>query len=114
MESNTHSSPGGRSDGRPDPLAVLTADMDELDAQDLAGLSDAALTQQLLQLRRLVDRLEGQWLKGLAEVDARGAAGLSKGSRWARSSAGCATDSTSAPGPRPASCAPPEPCFVVR
>jgi Domain of unknown function (DUF222) len=79
MESNTHSSPGGRSDGRPDPLAALTADMDELDAQDLAGLSDAALTQRLLQLRRLVDRLEGQWLKELAEVDARGAAGAEQG-----------------------------------
>ena len=72
MESNTHSSSGGRSGGRANPLAALTADMDELDAQDLTGLSDAALTEQLLQLRRLVDRLEGQWLKELAEVDARG------------------------------------------
>jgi Domain of unknown function (DUF222)/HNH endonuclease len=35
--------------------------------------------ERVLQLRRLVDCLEGQWLKELAEVDALGAAGAEQG-----------------------------------
>ena len=35
--------------------------------------------ERVLVLRRLVDRLEGQWLKELAGVDARGAAGAEQG-----------------------------------
>ena len=49
--------------------------MDELAAKDLDGLNDVALAERVLTLRRLVDRLEGHWLKELAAVDARGAAG---------------------------------------
>jgi Domain of unknown function (DUF222)/HNH endonuclease len=49
--------------------------LDGLAAEELDGLSDAALSEQVLQLRRLGDRLEGHWLKELAAVDARGAAG---------------------------------------
>jgi hypothetical protein len=39
------------------------------------GLNDVALAERVLTPRRLVDRLEGHWLKELAAVDARGAAG---------------------------------------
>jgi Domain of unknown function (DUF222)/HNH endonuclease len=63
----------------PDGLAALTADVDGLAAQDLDGLSDAALAEYALQLRRLLDRLEGHWLGGLALLDARGAAGADHG-----------------------------------
>ena len=73
MDSNTHSSPQlGR---RPGGLATLAAAINELATQDLDGLNDVALAERVLTLRRLVDRLEGHWLKELAAVDARGAAG---------------------------------------
>jgi hypothetical protein len=49
--------------------------MDQLATQELDGLPDAARAERVLRLRRMVDRLEGQWLKELAEVDGRGAAG---------------------------------------
>jgi len=77
MNSNTHSTqdPGGRLDG----LAVLAAAVDGLAAQELNRLSDAALAEQVLALRRLVDRLEGHWLQQLAAVDGRGAAGADQG-----------------------------------
>jgi hypothetical protein len=73
MGSNTHSirPPSRESDG----LAALAAVADELAAQDLDRLGDAVRAERVLGLRRLVDRLEGQWLKELAGVDARGAAG---------------------------------------
>jgi hypothetical protein len=58
-----------------DGLAVLTAALDELDGQDLNSLSDAIRAARVPALRRLADRLEGQWLKELAGVDAHGAAG---------------------------------------
>ena len=65
MDSNTHS----------DRLAALTAAVEDLTGEDLDGLADATLADDELQLRRLLDRLEGHWLKGLATLDARGAAG---------------------------------------
>ena len=73
MDSNTHSTqpPSRGSDG----LAALAAVADELAAQDLDRLGDAVRAERVLVLRRLVDRLEGQWLKELAGVDAHGAAG---------------------------------------
>jgi hypothetical protein len=73
MDSNTHST--GRSDGRSEGLAGLAAAVDDLAAQDLEGLADSVRAERVLELRRLVDRLEGQWLKELAGVDAHGAAG---------------------------------------
>ena len=73
MESNTYSTQPARR--RPDGLAALAAEVDNLLAQDLDGLSDVARAERVLGLRRIVDRLEGQWLKELAGVDARGAAG---------------------------------------
>jgi hypothetical protein len=69
MDSNTHSS------GRPDRLASVVAADEELAAEDLDRLTDAALAEEVLALRRLLDRLEGQWLRRVAAVDARGAAG---------------------------------------
>ena len=53
--------------------------VDGLVAQDLDGLSDTAQAEGVRALRRLVDRLDGQWLKELAAVDARGAAGAEEG-----------------------------------
>jgi hypothetical protein len=73
MDSNTHSS------SRPDRLAALAAAVDGLAAQDLDRLGDAALAEQVLQVRRQLDRLEGQWLRALAAVDGRGAAGAEHG-----------------------------------
>jgi hypothetical protein len=53
--------------------------VDKLAAQDLDGLPDAILAEQVVALRCLLDRLEGQWLRGLAAVDGRGAAGADQG-----------------------------------
>jgi len=77
MNSNTHSIRpyGGQPDARRDGLAALAEAVDELAAQDLDGLADSVRAERVLELRRLVDRLEGHWLKELAGVDARGAAG---------------------------------------
>ena len=61
--------------GPPDDLALLAAAADRLAAKDLDQLSDVARAERVLVLRRLLDRLDGQWLKELAGVDARGAAG---------------------------------------
>jgi uncharacterized protein DUF222/HNH endonuclease len=76
---NTNTSSTTSSSGRPGRLAALTAAVDELAAQDLDGLTDAALAEQVLALRRLADRLEGHWLQQLAAVDGRGAAGAEEG-----------------------------------
>jgi Domain of unknown function (DUF222)/HNH endonuclease len=81
MESNTHSSPGAGPGGRSERLASLAAVLDELATEDLTGLGDTALVEQTLELRRLVDGLEGCWLQRLAAVDARGAAGAEQGVR---------------------------------
>jgi hypothetical protein len=66
-----------------DDLATLTAAIDRLAARDLSGLSGAVRVQRVLALRRLLDRLEGQWLKELAAVDACGAAGADQGIQFA-------------------------------
>jgi hypothetical protein len=81
MDSNTHSTgrPAGRAIRRPDRLASLAAAVDELATEDLDRLNDAAVAEQVLELRRLVDRLEGHWLQRLAAVDGRGAAGADQG-----------------------------------
>ena len=65
--------------GAPAGLGALAAAVDELVDQDLDRLGDAALAEQVLALRGLVDRLEGQWLRALAAVDGRGAAGAEHG-----------------------------------
>jgi hypothetical protein len=81
MNSNTRSPEGWeRPPGNPpDNLAALEALVDDLAAQDRDRQPDAALAEQVRRLRRLLDRLEGQWLGDLAAVDGRGAAGADQG-----------------------------------
>jgi hypothetical protein len=81
MDSNTHSTqpPHRPPDRCPEELADLVAVLDRLEAEDPDRLSDPAVTDYVLALRQLVDRLEGQWLRTLAVVDARGAAGAEDG-----------------------------------
>ena len=69
MDSNTHST------REPDRLASLVAANQELAAEDLDQLADPALTQDTARLEQLLDSLQGQWLRRVAAVDARGAAG---------------------------------------
>jgi hypothetical protein len=73
MNSNTHST------GGPDGLGAVVAELQELAAQDIGGLPDAAWAERILTLRGLADRLEGHWLAELAAIDARGAAGADQG-----------------------------------
>ena len=85
MDSNTYSTRPPA--GRPGRLAALAAAVDGLDAEDGNGLSDVVRAEEVLVLRGLVDRLEGQWLKELAGVDARGAAGAEQGVQMASTAA---------------------------
>jgi Domain of unknown function (DUF222)/HNH endonuclease len=86
MDSNTHSTPplagqpAGRSAGWPadppvGPPDALAAVLDRLAAEDLDRLSDTALNQDLGRLQRQLNSLQGQFLRRLAALDARGAAG---------------------------------------
>jgi hypothetical protein len=68
----------------PDRWAALEAVVDDLAAQDRDRLTDAALAEGVLRLRRLLDRLEGQWLQHPAAVDGRGAAAATSAVRTAR------------------------------
>jgi len=63
----------------PEGLGPLAAAVDALAGQDLAGLPAAEAAERVLVLRGLLERLEGQWLRELAAVDARGAAGAEQG-----------------------------------
>ena len=65
--------------GLPAGLEGLAAAINGLAASDPNQLSDALLAGEVLALRRLVDQLEGAWLRRLAAVDARGAAGAEHG-----------------------------------
>jgi hypothetical protein len=76
MDSNTHSTQPPQRSGR---LAALAAANQGLADQDLDQLADPALADDLLELRQLLDGLEGQWLRRLATIDARGAAGADQG-----------------------------------
>jgi len=76
MDPNTHSA-------RPDRLGSLAAARQALAAEDLDQLADTALAEDLLDLRQQLDGLEGQWLRRLAVVDARAAAGAEQGERAA-------------------------------
>jgi hypothetical protein len=69
MGSNTHSAK------QHDRLAALVAANQELAAEDLDQLGDTALAADTVRLQRLLDSLQGQWLRRVAAVDARGAAG---------------------------------------
>ena len=84
MDSNTYSTgPAGK-------LTALLTAVDELADQDPDHLADLVLAAQARELRWALDRLEGHWLRTLATVDARGAAGAEEGlqaastARWLR------------------------------
>src|SRR5918999_3621604 len=86
MISNTHSMrrPGRRPDERATlGLTTLAAAVDELAAQDLNRLPDAVGAERVLELQRLLGRLEGHWLQELATADVRGAAGAELGEQAA-------------------------------
>jgi Domain of unknown function (DUF222) len=75
MDPNTHSIPTSAA------LDRLAAVVQELATQDLDALPDGEAAQRVLLLRRLLDGLEGHWLRELAGVDGRGAAGAEAGSK---------------------------------
>src|SRR5512133_2747128 len=107
MDSNTHSVRPVAS------LTVLAAVVNDLAAQDLDGLADAVRAERVLVLRRLVDRLEGQWLNDLAGVDARGAAGAEDGIQVGSTAAGSGPASTQVPAPPAVGFVPPGPCSAA-
>src|SRR5829696_1540541 len=76
--SRTHIRPKGPA-GLPEDLAALTVVLDRMAARDLERLSQAARAERVMVLGPMVERLVGQWLKELAGVDARGAAGAEQG-----------------------------------
>jgi hypothetical protein len=78
LEANLGESPVGP-DGMPAGLGALAAAISDLAAEDPAELGDGQLAAEVLALRRLADQLEGAWLRRLAMVDARGAAGAEAG-----------------------------------
>jgi hypothetical protein len=73
MNPNTHSMQ------QPRGLELLATAVDQLATEDLAQLPDAQAAQRVLVLRGLIERLEGQFLRELAGVDGRGAAGTDHG-----------------------------------
>src|SRR6266540_4361631 len=73
MDSNVYSTEP------PVGLAALESVVEALAAQDLTRLTDAQAAARVLALRGLLERLEGQWLRELANVDGRGAAGAEDG-----------------------------------
>jgi hypothetical protein len=123
MNSNTHSASRAtrpsvepaaeRPAERVDRLASLSAAAKELAVQDLNRLTDAALAEQVLALRRLLDGLEGQWLRGLAAVDARRAAGADQDQQVGSTAAWLRTRLRLGPAPPPAVSGPPGPCSVA-
>ena len=74
MDSNTHST---RTAGT--GLGALAAELQELADQDQDRLADGARAERVHRLRQLAERVEGQWLGELADLDARGAAGAEQG-----------------------------------
>jgi hypothetical protein len=89
MSTNTSSTTS--SPGRPGRLAALAAAVEELATQEPDGLPDAVRAEEVLVLRRLLDRLEGHWLHQLAAIDGRGPPVPSRDSRPVRLLAGCET-----------------------
>jgi Domain of unknown function (DUF222)/HNH endonuclease len=73
MESNVYSM------REPDELTLLAAAVDALASRNLDALTDSEAAARVLGMRRLLDRLEGHWLRELAAVDGRGAAGAEAG-----------------------------------
>ena len=70
-----------RPEGLPPRLAALAAVVDDLAADDPDEVGDAPLAAEVVAMRHLADRIEGVWLRRLARVDARGAAGAELGAQ---------------------------------
>jgi len=70
---------GGPQGGLPAGLEGLAAAIGEFAADDLDQLGDALLAAQVVAVQRLGDQLDADWLRRLAAVDARGAAGAEVG-----------------------------------
>ncbi len=68
-------------EGLPAGLEGLAAAVAELAAGDPTQLGDALLAEQVLALRRLAEQLDAAWLRLLATLDARGAAGAEAGTQ---------------------------------
>lgn len=64
----------GPARARGDPIELLTAGVDALADADPADATTAAITEQLVALRTLTDRLDAQFARRLAIFDARGGA----------------------------------------
>jgi Domain of unknown function (DUF222)/HNH endonuclease len=79
MDSNVYSIGEGPVAVEPVGLERLEAAIQDLAGHDLDSLPDGVAAARVLVLRRLVDRLEGHWLRELAAVDGRGAAGAEDG-----------------------------------
>jgi hypothetical protein len=107
MDSNTHSAVPE------DGLAVLATAVDMLATQPLTGLTDAVRAERVLELRQLLDRLEGQWLKELAGVDARGAAGAEQAVQAGSTASWLRPGSGWGPAPPTGASAPPGPCSAA-
>src|SRR6266511_557988 len=71
--------PVGPQGGLPAGLEGLAAAAARLAADDPGGMGDALLAAQVVAVQRLGDQLDADWLRRLAAVDARGAAGAEVG-----------------------------------
>src|SRR5215211_2691366 len=109
MDSNVYS------DTRPAGLGPLASAVDDLAGQDLAALPDAEAAERVLVLRGLLERLEGQWLRELAAVDARDTAWAPRtASRRCPPRAGSAAAPGWAPPTPPSASGSPGRCTVAR
>jgi hypothetical protein len=111
MDSNTHST--DQPAGPPDEVAALGTAVAALAAQDLGGLPEAVRAQRVLELRRLLDRLEGHWLKELAGLDAWGAAGAEAEFQAGSTAGWLGARLRMGPVPPTGPSGPPEPCSVA-
>src|SRR6266704_1257457 len=84
MDANTSSTleptePAAAPTPTADELDALDRLLDQLTASDPAALPDPLAAEEVLRLRRQLDRLEAVWQRALAVVDGRGAAGAEVG-----------------------------------
>src|SRR6266705_3702173 len=80
MDANTSSTVEPTSEpARAAGLARLVNAIDQLAAEDPAALPDPLAAEEVLALRRQLDRLEAVWQRALAALDGRGAAGAETG-----------------------------------
>jgi hypothetical protein len=70
-------------------MSSLASAIDELAVEDLDAAAEAALADDLVEIRRAIDRLEAEWLRRLVVLTAAGRA-ATKAMASCRRSAGCA------------------------